>query len=284
MQITKGIIAAAGKGTRFLPATRAIPKGMLPIVDKPIIQYIAEEFVSAGIKEIVIVTSSDSSSFKNHFSPNRDLEQHLLASRKTRLLRDMQRLTKMAKFIFLRQKGPYGNGTPCLTAAKAIGRQPFAYAFGDDLVLSKTAFTKQMVSAYNKRPGLYAGVQNVARHEVHKYGIIDPTPGGKHNEIQGIIEKPTAAAAPSRLAEFGRFILPPEIFPILAKKSLGKGGELWLIDAIAQLIRTGHKAYYKKVEQGRWYTTGDPVSYLTAVRAFALWRSDYRNKVKQIFK
>ncbi|OGE77771.1 MAG: UTP--glucose-1-phosphate uridylyltransferase [Candidatus Doudnabacteria bacterium RIFCSPHIGHO2_01_FULL_46_14] len=289
MRITKGIIAAAGKGTRFLPVTRAIPKEMLPVVDKPIIQYIVEEFVSAGIKDIVIVTSSDYSVIENHFGHNTELEDHLRKSGKKQALQEMRRIADMANFIYIRQRGPYGNGTPCLNAAKIIGPEPFVYAFGDDLALSRSSFTKQMIEAYKKNPGIYLGAQDVQKDQVHKYGIISPKKGskggkGSTGEIKGVVEKPEAKNAPSNLANIGRFILPPEIFPVLAKKRLGKGGELWLIDAIHRLINTGKKAYYKRIERGRWYTTGDPISYLEAVRAFAQARPEFKNKLKHIFK
>lgn len=281
MRISKGIIAAAGKGTRFLPATRAVPKEMLPVVDKPIIQYIVEEFVAAGIKDIVIVTASDGSMIENHFGRNFELQQHLRKGRKQDMVRQMRRIADMANFIYIRQKGPYGNGTPCLNARKVIGNEPFAYAFGDDLVLSQGSFTKDMVTAYRRRPGLYLGAQEVEPSEVHKYGIMKL--GARPGEVSGIVEKPDVGEAPSNLASIGRFILEPAIFKALGKKHLGKGGELWLIDAIHQLISSGTKAYYKKIQRGQWYTTGDPISYLQAVRAFALARPDLRNKVKNIF-
>ena len=283
MRITKGIIAAAGKGTRFLPATRAVPKEMLPVVDKPIIQYIVEEFVAAGIKDIVIVTASDNSAIEKHFAHNTVLEEHLRKSGKKQTLQEMRRIADMANFVYIRQKGPYGNGTPCLNAAKIIGDEPFVYAFGDDLVLSKSSFTKDMIKAYQSNPGIYLGVQQVPLSEVHKYGIVEPLPKSKTGEVKGIVEKPEPSKAPSRLADFGRFILPPEIFSVLAKKRLGKGGELWLIDAIHTLISQGTKAYYKKIEQGRWYTTGDPVAYLEAIKGFALARPELKNRLKHIF-
>ena len=282
MRITKGVIAAAGKGTRFLPATKAVPKELLPVVDKPIIQYIVEEFVAAGIKDIAIVTAGDASIVAKHFQTNPDLVAHLQASGKTRLLREIRSITSMARITFLRQRGPYGNGTPCLVAKKFIGRQPFVYAFGDDLVLAKKSFTKQMVQAYQKHRGLYVGAQVVPKSEVHKYGIIKPK--GQGPEISGIVEKPDLKTAPSKLAAIGRFILEPEIFAALEKVGLGKGRELWLVDAIHYLIKQGQKAYYKKVQDGKWYTTGDPVSYLNAVRAYAQSRPEFKSKVKHIFR
>ncbi len=286
MRITKGVIAAAGKGTRFLPMVKAMPKEMLPIVDKPIIQYIVEEFVAAGIKDIVIVTSWDHRPIEDHFDHTFELEAHLKRTGKLDKLREVRRIAELANFIYVRQKGPYGNGTPCLNAESVIGKEPFVYAFGDDLVLAKESFTKTMLKAFAKRPGLYLGVQEVPAAEVVKYGIIEPLQGQEKNQVSSVVEKPAAGKAPSRLAVFGRYILLPEIFAALREIPLGKGRELWLADGIHHLIKNGQKVYYKKVESGRWYTTGDPVTYLEAVRAFALSRTDldYQDSVRKIFR
>ena len=283
MRITKGVIAAAGRGTRFLPSVKAMPKEMLPVVDKPIIQYIVEEFVAAGIEDIVVVTSWDHRSLEDHFDHSSELEEHLRRNGKLEMLGQVRKIADMANFIYIRQKGPYGNGTPCLNAKAVIGDQPFVYAFGDDLVLSKKSFTRSMLDSYSKKPGIYVGTQEVEKEEVQKYGIIEPRKPGS-NEVKAIIEKPDAKSAPSNLAVFGRYILPPQIFEALEHTPLGKGKELWLADGVHRLISKGTKAYYKKVEGGQWYTTGDPVSYLRAVRAFALARPDYRDKVKDIFR
>lgn len=280
MRITKGIIAAAGRGTRFLPATKAAPKELLPVVDKPIIQYIVEEFVAAGITDIVIVHGPDSRALKEHFSRSISLEKHLRQTGKAHMAAEMRGIADMANFIFIEQKGPYGNGTPCWNARRIIGREPFAYAFGDDLVLTKTSFTKSMIKDFRKQQGIYVGAQEVAASQVNKYGILKT----RGRQVLGIIEKPDVKTAPSRLAAFGRYLLTAEIFSALEKTGLGKGGELWLADAVHDLIKQGKTAYYKKVSDGAWYTTGDPISYLRAVRAFALARPDFRNKVKEIFK
>ncbi len=282
MQITKGVIAAAGKGTRFLPAVKAMPKEMLPVVDKPIIQYIVEEFVAAGIKDIVIVTSWDHRPIEDHFDHTFELEQHLAKAGKLDKLKEVQRIANMANFIYVRQKGPYGNGTPVLNARSVIGDEPFVYAFGDDLVLAKKSFTKSMIESYQKTPGIYIGVQEVEKQEVRKYGIIEPKGKGSR-EVKTIMEKPEVSAAPSLLAVFGRYILPPEIFSALESIPLGKGKELWLTDAIRYLIKKGTNAYFKEVADGRWYTTGDPITYLRAVQAFALARPEFRDEVKDIF-
>lgn len=262
---------------------KAMPKEMLPVVDKPIIQYIVEEFVAAGIKDIVIVTSWDHRPIEDHFDNTFELEEHLRRTGKQDKLRQVRRIAKLANFIYIRQKGPYGNGTPCLNALSVIGNEPFVYAFGDDLVLSQKSFTKSMISAYERKPGIYLGVQEVPASAVVKYGIVKPGGRGSKNEVKGIMEKPTVLQAPSRLAVFGRFVLTPEIFGALHHIRLGKGRELWLTDAITHLIRKGQKAYYQKVEGGKWYTTGDPISYLEAVRAYALAHPVFRKEVKNIF-
>lgn len=282
MKITKAVIAAAGKGTRFLPVVKAMPKEMLPVVDKPIIQYIVEEFVAAGIKDIVIVTSWDHRPIEDHFDHSFELETHLKKNGKEDKLKEIRDIAEMANFIYIRQKGPYGNGTACLSAKSVIGNEPFVYAYGDDLVLAERSFTGSMIEAYEKRAGIYLGVQEVEPEEVVKWGIVKPGSGAE-GEVAGLIEKPAVAEAPSRLAVFGRYILPPEIFSALSEISLGKGNELWLTDAIEHLIEKGTPAYYKKVENGRWYTTGDPVAYLQAVRAFAMARPDYRDKLRDVF-
>ena len=236
----------------------------------------------AGITDIVIVTGTSHRSLEEHFDHNFELEDHLRKSGKPELVSKMKRIADMANFIYIRQEGSYGNGTPCWNARKVIGREPFVYAFGDDLVLAKKSFTKQMVQAYQKHRGLYVGAQVVPKSEVHKYGIIKPK--GQGPEISGIVEKPDLKTAPSKLAAIGRFILEPEIFAALEKVGLGKGRELWLVDAIHYLIKQGQKAYYKKVQDGKWYTTGDPVSYLNAVRAYAQSRPEFKSKVKHIFR
>lgn len=282
MRIRKGVIAAAGKGTRFLPVTKAMPKEMLPLVDKPVIQYVVEEFVAAGIKDIVIVTSWDNRAIEDHFDHTQELEDHLKKAGKDRQLSEIRRIAEMANFIYVRQKGPYGNGTPILSARSVIGDEPFVYAFGDDLVLARESFTKALLQAYEQRPGVYLGVQEVAPAEVERYGVIKPKDRGG-SLVEALVEKPRLKDAPSHLAIFGRYVLLPEIFPALEQVSLGKGGELWLLDAIGHLISQGHPVYYKKVEHGRWYTTGDPINYLRAVKAYALARTDLKNEIADIF-
>jgi UTP--glucose-1-phosphate uridylyltransferase len=282
MEIKKGVIAAAGRGTRFLPATKAVPKEMLPILDKPIIQYIVEEFVAAGIKDIIIVTGDGGHAIEEHFERSPELEEHLKFAGKKDLLEEMVRISEMANFIYVRQKGPYGNGTPCLSAKSAVGDEPFVYAYGDDLVLAEESFTKGMLESYEKNPGLYLGVQEISSKEVERYGIAIPLEDGKP-QVKEVTEKPLPSETKSRLAMFGRFIMDPNIFDALEKTSLGKGGELWMTDAVNYLIKQGIKAYYKEVEKGRWHTTGDLGNYLRAVRAYALSQDRYKGLAGDLF-
>lgn len=267
MPITKGVIAAAGRGTRFLPATKVIPKELIPIIDKPIIQYIVEEFVAAGIKEIIIVTRAEEGLIKNYFSASTELEEYLKQTDKMEELKRVRAVSELAHFTFVEQQGPYGNGTPVLNAKALLGGEPFVYAFGDDLVLARESFTKSMIDSWNRQPGIYVGVQEVGREEVSKYGIAEVSPGS--NQVLSLIEKPEASSAPSRLAVFGRYILDADIFAALNRIEPGKGGELWIVDAVADLIDSGKKVYCQKIKDGRWFTTGDPQTYFEALEAYA---------------
>lgn len=285
-KIRKGVITAAGKGTRFLPAVKSMPKEMLPIVDKPIIQYIAEEMVAAGIEDIIIVTSWDKRSLEDHFDNTFELEEHLRKQGKLEKLAEMRKISKMANFIYVRQKGPYGNGTPCMNAKSLIGDEPFVYAYGDDLVKSRTSFTKQLIDKYNKEEGgVILGCQKTPREELSRYGVIDLKKTlGEKLEVEGIVEKPKLGEEPSDLVAFGRYILEPEIPAILEKQKLGKDNELWLVDAIREYIRQGGKAYAQPVSDGFWYTTGDPLNYLKAVLEYGLTRDDINEKLKSYIK
>jgi len=282
VKITKAVVAVAGFGTRFLPVTKALPKEMLPVVDKPVVQYVVEELVAAGIQDIIFVTGGNKRAIEDHFDYHPELESWLEKKKKQKELKIIRQIADLATFSYVRQKGPYGNGTPVLNVEHLVGKEHFLYAFSDDLVLSKVPFAKQMVAAYEKNPGIYIGVQEVPREEVHKYGIVAPRPG-KGNAIASIVEKPDPANTPSRLAVFGRYILPPEIFAALRAVPLGKNGELWIADGLQYLINKGAPAFYTQIKDGQWYTTGDPISYLRAIRAFTLARSDYRDEVKDIF-
>jgi len=281
-KIQKAVIAVAGSGTRLLPATKAMPKEMLPIIDKPIIQLIVEELVEAGIKDIILVTKWDKKPLEDHFDRNFELEYSLKKSGKEERLKEVIRLAEMANFIYVRQKGPYGNGTPVLSAASLVEDEPFVYVWGDDLVKSEVSFTKQMVDDYNETGNLMIGVQEVPKDQVDRYGIVKLKPDTM--QIEDIIEKPNIKEAPSCLADFGRMILNQEIIEVLKKTSLGKGNELWIVDAIRTYVRNGGKYYAKEIENGKWLTTGDPLNYLKTILAYAVERDDMNGELVEYFQ
>jgi len=279
MKIKKAIIAVAGSGTRFLPVTKAMPKEMLPIVDKPIIQLVVEELVEAGIEDIILVTKWDKKPLEDHFDHSSALEDELEKAGKMEQLKEVKKVSEMANFIYVRQKGPYGNGTPVLSAASLVDDEPFVFVWGDDLVKSKVSFTKQMVEDYEKNGHPMIGVQKVAREDVVRYGIVKLREGT--NEIEDIIEKPSIEEAPSRLADFGRMILNQEIIDVLKDTVLGKGNELWITDAIKKYVQNGGIFLAKEIEDGEWLTTGDPLNYLKAVLAYAAERKDIGKELKE---
>lgn len=276
-KIKKAIIAVAGSGTRLLPATKAMPKEMLPIIDKPIIQLVVEELVEAGIKDIIMVTKWDKKPLEDHFDRNFELECSLKKNGKEEKLKDIVKLSEMANFIYIRQKGPYGNGTPVLSAASLVENEPFVYVWGDDLVKSKVSFTKQMVDDYNKSGNLMIGVQNVPKDQVDRYGIVKLRSGT--TRIDDIVEKPSIDQAPSCLADFGRMILNQEIIDVLKTTVLGKGNELWIVDAIRTYIKNGGEFHAKEIKDGEWLTTGDPLNYLKAILAYAADRKDINGEL-----
>ena len=281
-KIRKAIVAVAGSGTRLLPATKAMPKEMLPIVDKPIIQLVVEELVEAGIEDIIMVTKWDKKPLEDHFDRNWALESDLEKAEKKEKLDEIKKISELANFIYVRQKGPYGNGTPVLSAASLVDDEPFVFVWGDDLVKSKVSFTKQMVDDYEKNGNLMIGVQEVPSDQVNRYGIVKLKEGSM--QMEDIIEKPAIEEAPSNLADFGRMILNQEIINILREVPLGKGNELWIVDAIREYIKRGGKFYAKKVEDGEWMTTGDPLNYLKAILAYAFEREDLRENLKNYTK
>jgi UTP--glucose-1-phosphate uridylyltransferase len=271
-KIKKAIIAVAGSGTRLLPATKSMPKEMLPIVDKPIIQIVVEELVEAGIEDIIFVTRWDKKPLEDHFDRSLALENELEKGGKKDKLDEIIKISEAANFIYVRQKGPYGNGTPVLAAASLVDDEPFVFVWGDDIVKSKVSFTKQMVDDYEKNGQLMIGVQEVHESVVNRYGIVKLREGT--NEIEDIIEKPQIAEAPSRLADFGRMILDQKIIDVLKKTALGKSNELWIVDAIRTYVKNGGIFMAKEIEDGEWFTTGDPLNYLKATLAYATERED----------
>src|SRR3989344_1362522 len=238
MNITKVVIPAAGFGTRFLPQTKAMPKEMLPVVDKPVIQYVVEEAVSSGIEDVILVTGWSKRPIEDHFdSPNADLVNNLKQGKKDHLLQELNKISEMANFIYVRQKGQYGNGTPVLAAESIIGDEPFAVMWGDEFIYAKPPRLKQMIDAWHKYPGvMVSGVRIETKDHLSRYGIAELEKVDDHvHKIKRIVEKPLPEEAPSNLATHGAYILPPEIFPALRSLKPGKGGEIWLVDAINEL-------------------------------------------------
>jgi UTP--glucose-1-phosphate uridylyltransferase len=285
MKITKAVIAVAGYGTRFLPATKVQPKEMLPIVDKPVVQYLVEEAVASGITDIILVTRSGNQALEDHFDSSRELEIHLETQKKWRELEEIQRIPAMANFIYVRQTKdmPYGNGTPLLCAKSLIHPdEAVVYMFGDDIVKSEVPCAKQLMDVYYEcQPAAVIAVQEVPMDEVSRYGVPKLKPGVGHRELEYIVEKPAPEKAPSNLAQLGRFVLSSKIIDILEglkedlKKQNSKGGEngeLWLTDAIDRLAATDTVIVHPI--EGKWLTTGDPLRFLKTTVEFALDRPD----------
>lgn len=279
-KIKKAVIPVAGLGTRFLPATKAQPKEMLTLVDKPIIQYIVEEAVQSGIEEIIFVTSANKRAIEDHFDRNFELEYRLRQKGKKTELADMLKISDMAKFIYVRQKTPKGLGHAVLTARELIGDEPFAVISGDDIIDSKVPAIKQLMQVYTKYGDIVLGVTKVNKSETSKYGIIDPLKIDESTvEIKKLVEKPQPNKAPSNLAVTGRYILTPAIFDFLAKQKAGAGGEIQLTDAIARYIkeRVGYACLY----EGQYYDCGNKLEFMKAILHFGLKRSDFKKELKK---
>jgi len=286
-KITKAVIPAAGFGTRFLPQTKAMPKEMLPIVDKPVIQYVVEEAVESGIKDVVIVTGSSKRAIEDHFDmPNADLVNNLIKSGKQEMLNEITRIAEMANFIYIRQKGLYGNGTPVLSAESVIGNESFAVLWGDEFISSNPPRLAQMMKVWEKYGGVViSGVRIESKDRLSKYGIAELEPvEDKIFKIKRIVEKPVPDEAPSNLATHGAYILPPSIFPALRGLKPTKGGEIWLTDAINVLREQGVPVYACEIENGIYYDTGSKLEYLKTVVEFALKHKDLNGEFREYLK
>lgn len=274
--VRKAIIPAAGLGTRFLPATKAQAKEMLPIVDKPTLQYIIEEAIESGIEEILIVTGRNKKCIEDHFDRSVELELELENKGKKEMLDMVKNISNMVNIHYIRQKEPKGLGHAVHCAKSFIGDEPFAVLLGDDIVDSETPCLKQMINAYDEYKTSILGVQKVARENVDKYGILDV----KHIEdrvykVKDMIEKPSIEDAPSNIAILGRYIITPEIFNILENQEPGKGGEIQLTDALKTLATK--EAIYAYNFEGRRYDVGDKLGFLEATVDFALKRPELRD-------
>lgn len=276
MKITKAVIAVAGYGTRFIPATKVQPKEMLPIVDKPVVQYLVEEAVASGITDIILVTRSGNQALEDHFDSSLELELHLETQEKWQELEEVRRIPDLANFIYVRQNKnlPYGNGTPLLCAKSLIHPgEAFVYMFGDDVVKSDVPCAKQLIDAYYKyQPAAVIAVQEVPAHEISRYGAAKLKPGTDRNELEYIVEKPSPGEAPSNLAQLGRFVLSYKTIEVLEDITVGKGDELWLTDAIDRLAASDSVIVHPI--EGKWFTTGDPLRFLKTTVEFALDRPD----------
>lgn len=286
-KIRKAVIPAAGFGTRFLPQTKAMPKEMLPVVDKPVIQYVVEEAVEAGIEDIVIVTGALKRAIEDHFDVlNQDLVKNLQDGGKEDLLDMTKRIANLANFIYVRQKGPYGNGTPVLAAEPIIENEPFAVLWGDEFIYSKPARLAQMTMVYEKYGGVViSGVRIEKKEDLKRYGIADiEQVEGNVFKIKNIVEKPNPDEAPSQIATHGAYILPPEIFPALKSLEPGKGGEIWLVDAINKLRDQGVPIYGVEIENGKYYDTGSKLEYMKTVVEFALQHPGINGEFKEFLR
>lgn len=273
MPLRKAVIPAAGLGTRFLPASKVVPKEMLPVVDRPVIQYVVEEAVAAGIEQVVIVTAQSKRAIEDHFDTHYELEARLAAAGKERELEELRRLQNLAEFVYVRQPAPLGNGHAVLCARDVIGNEPFAMLWGDDLVDAEVPVLKQLTAVFEERGNTVAGVMRVPRADIPKYGVASGQQVGPRTySVDAVVEKPPVDVAPSDLALVKEYIITPDIFDELAHTSAGQGGEIWLTDAInRQAARGGLDAYEF---EGRRYDVGDKLQWLQANVALALKRPD----------
>lgn len=275
----KGVITIAGYGTRFLPASKAVPKEMFPIAGTPLIQYHVESLVAASITEIIVVVRGGSEVVQRHFAPAPELERHLKRSGKLALLEEARRISRMADIVFVRQPEslPYGNGSPALAARPWLTPgEPFYYMFGDDIILSDVPVPRQMLDAFDRfQPAAVLATQRVPDEETHLYGCIELKPGSD-NEMARIVEKPEPGTAPSNWVQIGHFIFTPELFDVLqgSESERGKGGELWIADAVDRLA--ARSSVIVQPVQGLWMAAGDPLRHLKACIEMSLRRDDTR--------
>jgi len=289
-KVTKAVIAAAGFGTRFLPQTKAMPKEMLPLIDKPIIQYVVEELVEAGIRDIIIVGSSNKRAIEDHFDlPNEDLLNNLRSGGKNKqhYIDELEAVASMANFIYLRQKGPYGNATPIMDAAHLIGDEPFVYTFADDFFVANPGRTSQLISVYERTgAGAFACKTVTEDSEYNRYGIV----AGEAVEegllrVERIIEKPGKTAAPSNLASVSGYLLMPDIFSYLEKYAeLHSDGELMIQPVMQAMIDDGRTFYAKQIQDGTYYDTGDKLEYLKTVMDFGLAHEELGPELREYLR
>lgn len=279
------MIPAAGFGTRFLPQTKAMPKEMLPIVDKPVIQYVVEEVVASGITDIIMITGWHKRSIEDHFDYPFELEKRLEEAGKEKELSEVRRIADMANFIYIRQKGMYGNATPVLCAKSVVGNEPFAVIWGDEFIYSHPPRLRQMIDVYEKYGSpVISGVRIHEKKELGRYGIakISHVEDNVY-QVHDIVEKPDPDKAPSNLATHGAYILPPEIFPILENLKPSKSGEIWLSEGIDHLIEI-ERVLACEIQNATYYDTGNKLAYLKTVVEFALKHPEINGEFKKYLK
>lgn len=282
-KIRKAIIPAAGLGTRFLPATKAMPKEMLPILTKPTIQYIVEEAVAAGIEQIIIVSGRNKRAIEDHFDHAPELENILRQKGKLDLLKEVNASTTMAEIHYIRQKEPKGLGHAIWSARHFIGDEPFAVLLGDDIIVSEQPGLKQLMDQYEKLESSIVGVRHVPTSDTERYGIIDPLKQeGRRYHVRQFVEKPAQGTAPSNMAIIGRYILTPAIFAFLAKQEVGSGGEIQLTDAIERL--NGQEDVYGYEIDGDRFDVGEKMGYVETTLAFALKDAEIQADVKALLR
>jgi UTP--glucose-1-phosphate uridylyltransferase len=272
MRVETGVIAAAGSGTRMLPVTLGYPKELLPIINKPAIQLIIEEFIDSGLSRIIIVTGSNSEALRHKYEP-----PALPPRGRHKPLDEFFDRIAGTEIILQPQEGPYGNGTPLLVARPHIPEdEGFIYAYGDDIIKSDIPFARQLIEAHERTGALVVGVQEVPWDEVNRYGIAQVKQGSPDGEMSDVVEKPSREEAGSNLAMFGRFLLSTGVVQVLSEIPLGKSNELWLTDAVREYIRRGGRVVTQPVKGGHWLTIGDPINYLKTVMEYALEDEEIR--------
>ncbi|KSU87033.1 UTP--glucose-1-phosphate uridylyltransferase [Priestia veravalensis] len=281
-RVRKAIIPAAGLGTRFLPATKAMPKEMLPIVDKPTIQYIVEEAIESGIEDIIIVTGKGKRAIEDHFDYAPELENNLIEKEKFELLEKVRQSSNV-DIHYIRQKEPKGLGHAVWCARNFIGNEPFAVLLGDDIVQAETPSLRQLMNEYEDTLSSVIGVQTVADNQTHRYGIVDPISNeGRRYQVNTFVEKPAPGTAPSNLAIMGRYVFTPEIFMFLEQQEIGAGGEIQLTDAIQKLNEIQRVFAYDF--EGKRYDVGEKLGFIETTLEFALQHEDLKNQLLTIME
>ncbi len=284
MRVRKAILPVAGFGTRFLPATKAQPKEMLPVVDKPVIQYLVEEAVASGIEEIIFVTGRGKRAIEDHFDTSFELEETLVEKNKHDLLAEVQKIPNLAKFSYVRQPLPLGDGHALLQAAHIVNGEPVLVIFGDCLYDSKVPASKQLIDTFEKYGDPVVGLSEVEREEVSKFGVLDGVKLDESTiEVKQVIEKPKPEEAPSNLVAVGKYIITPEVFDVLATMKHGKSGEIRLADAF-DLMLENNRPIYGRILEGEWLDTGDKFNFMKASIHMGLKHPEIGKKLKEYMR